>query len=164
MPKAIVPEPGDVFDPLNDDGRYHNFHGDHVPESKLTDYVDAMDKHQKRSLLILIREGVLTDECFININDASTPERVQIPIPRIVETMKKIESNALSMQREKPLSLRIFYAKHYSSASFQRQHRSDLDVRSLSTGRYTMPIWLALFVAIIFEHYSLVYSATDVLI
>ncbi|CAJ0608926.1 unnamed protein product [Cylicocyclus nassatus] len=112
-----------------------------VPESKLMDYVDAMDKHQKRSLLNLIREGVLTDECFININDTSIPERVQVPIPRVVEAMKKIESNALIMHREKPLSLRIFYAKHYSSASFQSQHRADLDVRSLSTGRFTMPVW-----------------------
>ncbi|KHJ83394.1 hypothetical protein OESDEN_16909 [Oesophagostomum dentatum] len=45
------------------------------------------------------------------------------------------------MHSEKPISLRIFYAKHYSSASFRNQHKADLDVRSLSSGRFTMPIW-----------------------
>ncbi|KAK6766232.1 hypothetical protein RB195_025868 [Necator americanus] len=131
------------FDPLNNgDETYRNIHHDeHIPEYKLLDYVHDMDKHQKRSLLNLIREGILTDECFINITDASTPERLQAPIPRIVEAMKTAEKNVLSMDCKKPLTLRIFYAKHYSSASFQNQHKADLDVRSLSAGRFTMPIW-----------------------
>ncbi|KAK6056471.1 hypothetical protein COOONC_06023 [Cooperia oncophora] len=95
-------------------------------ESLMSDYCSCvtanqhnMDKHQKRSLLNLIREGILTDESFINITDSSTPERVQVPIPRIVEAMKTGERKMLSMHNNKPLTLRIFYAKHYSSASFE---------------------------------------------
>ncbi|KAK6033368.1 hypothetical protein OSTOST_00414 [Ostertagia ostertagi] len=113
----------------------------HVPENKLLDYEHKMDKHQKRSLLNLIREGILTDESFINITDSSTPERVQVPIPRIVDAMKTAQRKVLSMHNNKPLTLRVFYAKHYSSASFENQHKADLDVRSLSAGRFTMPVW-----------------------
>ncbi|PIO65460.1 hypothetical protein TELCIR_12871 [Teladorsagia circumcincta] len=66
------------FDPLGvGDVAHHHHHDEHVPENKLLDYEHKMDKHQKRSLLNLIREGILTDESFINITDASTPERVQ---------------------------------------------------------------------------------------
>lgn len=129
-----------TFGALTNGDASHN-HDEHVPESKLLEYEHKMDKHQKRSLLNLIREGILTDECFINITDVSTPERVQVPIPRIVEAMKTAERKLLSMHRNKPLTLRIFYAKHYSSATFENQHYADIDVRSLSTGRFTMPVW-----------------------
>ena len=44
------------------------------------DYIKDMDKHQKRALLNLVREGVLTDECFINLTSHIGPERIQVEI------------------------------------------------------------------------------------
>uniref|UniRef100_A0A8R1DER4 Uncharacterized protein n=2 Tax=Caenorhabditis japonica TaxID=281687 RepID=A0A8R1DER4_CAEJA len=123
----------------------YDYHGDHVDNDVILDYVTAMDKHQKRALLNLIREGVLTDECFINIATHVGPERVQVPIRRVVDAMKIIQEGEQELQKEKPTLLKIFTMKHYSSASFENHYRADLQVRSLTSARYTMPLWYTIF-------------------
>ncbi|CAP35023.2 Protein CBG17339 [Caenorhabditis briggsae] len=132
-----------------------DYHGDHVDSDVILDYVTGMDKQQKRALLNLIREGVLTDECFINISTHVGPERVQVPMGRVVDAMRIIQEGEQDLQKEKPTFLKIFTMKHYSSASFENHYRAgdfalkkskrisfiDLKVRSLTAARYTMPIW-----------------------
>ncbi|PAV70424.1 hypothetical protein WR25_18937 [Diploscapter pachys] len=108
------------------------------------DYIKDMDKHQKRALLNLVREGVLTDECFINLTSHIGPERIQVPMTKVVETMRNDESDYLQFHAKKPWLLRIAFMKHYSSANFSNQHKSDLNVRSLPAARYTMPVCLCI--------------------
>ena len=49
-----------------------------MADYQILEYIAGMDKHQKRSLLNLVREGILTDECFIQVSTDSGPERVQV--------------------------------------------------------------------------------------
>uniref|UniRef100_A0A1I7WXR2 START domain-containing protein n=1 Tax=Heterorhabditis bacteriophora TaxID=37862 RepID=A0A1I7WXR2_HETBA len=100
-------------DYTSDNIKYHHNYKV-ISDRKILGYITEMNKHQKRSLLNLVRDGILTDECFINISEHQSPERVQIYMPRVVDAFKNEESRFLKLQRDKSLTLRIFYAKHYS--------------------------------------------------
>lgn len=45
-------------------------------------------------------------------------------MPRVVDTLTDAERKFVHEQELRPLLLRIAYAKHYSSASFERLHKA----------------------------------------
>lgn len=53
-----------------------------MADYQILEYIAAMDKHQKRSMLNLVREGILTDECFLQFSTDSGPERVQVRLKK----------------------------------------------------------------------------------
>lgn len=45
-------------------------------------------------------------------------------MPRVVEAMRIIQEGEQDLQKEKPMLLKIFTMKHYSSASFDNHYRA----------------------------------------
>ncbi|CAB3401131.1 unnamed protein product [Caenorhabditis bovis] len=126
----------------------------------LLKYIRSLSKTEIRKLLnpvregiltedtvlhINIQEGILTDDCFINISNHIGPDKIYVPVPRVIGAFRVAEQNMIELHAEKPILLKIVNLQHYSSAKFARSYRSDFEIKSLTAARFTMSIWYTVF-------------------
>jgi hypothetical protein len=48
------------------------------PTDFVSDFIDKLSKHQKRAVLTCTRDGLLTDESFLNVFSYTGPDRIQV--------------------------------------------------------------------------------------
>uniref|UniRef100_A0A914Y9Q6 Uncharacterized protein n=1 Tax=Panagrolaimus superbus TaxID=310955 RepID=A0A914Y9Q6_9BILA len=53
-------------------------HIDAPPTDFVKEFIEGLTKKQKHSLLLLIRDGLLTDESFLNVSTYTGPDRIQV--------------------------------------------------------------------------------------
>jgi hypothetical protein len=145
--------------------RYGEFDGgfdvDTPPVDFVSDFIGKLSKHQKRAILICAREGLLTDESFLNVSIYTGPDRIQVI--RTIEklqicvqvSMKKVVDIIGVYERQrheefygKSFFVRLFHCCHLSSADFDYAKKADLDVKQLTAGRQKMPIYFTILFAL----------------
>ncbi|KAI6176918.1 hypothetical protein M3Y97_00850700 [Aphelenchoides bicaudatus] len=75
---------------ISDHVRYGGFDGgfdevDIPPVDFVSDFISKLTKHQKRAILMLARDGLLTDESFLNVAIYTGPDRIQVSMKKTVD-------------------------------------------------------------------------------
>ncbi|CAD5221142.1 unnamed protein product [Bursaphelenchus xylophilus] len=115
------------------------------PTDFVVDFIEKMDKYKKRRLLYCAREGLLSDESFLNVNTYLGPDRVQVSMKKVVETMKTWELGEAALFESRPLVYKICKLSFLSSANFDKAKKADLDVRQLQSGRCKLSVFYSIF-------------------
>ncbi|CAD5214794.1 unnamed protein product [Bursaphelenchus okinawaensis] len=111
------------------------------PTDFVVNFIEKLNKHKKRRLLNCARDGILSDESFLNVNTYLGPDRVQVSMKKVVETMKTWELGEVAVFENRSILYKMYKLCHVSSANFDEAKKADLDVRSLMCGRIKLPVY-----------------------
>jgi len=118
------------------------------PTDFVREFIESLTKHQKQSMTLLIKDGLLTDESFVNVGNYTGPDRVQVSMKKVVDILSERERRNLNRANEKFFLIRILFMQHYSSANFEKMKKTDLDISHLRCGRQKMSIWYTILFAL----------------
>ncbi|KAK0397156.1 hypothetical protein QR680_002009 [Steinernema hermaphroditum] len=118
------------------------FHDVEMPASDyVTEFINDLTKTQKRAVLACAKDGLLTDESFINVSHFSGPDRMQVSMKKVVDIIASKEQLDDQILAARRWFVRFLSSAHYSSGNFEAAQRADLKVRTLRTGRQSMSVW-----------------------
>ncbi|TMS36748.1 hypothetical protein L596_003840 [Steinernema carpocapsae] len=129
------------------------FHNVEMPASDyVTEFIHGLTKRQKRAVLSCARDGLLTDESFLNVSKFTGPDRMQVvkyvsmkKVVNIISHQEKLKNLQL---RQRNWFVRLLNTAHYSSGNYSAAQRADLNVRSLCAGRQRMSLWYTVLFAV----------------
>ncbi|KAI6201394.1 hypothetical protein M3Y96_00837100 [Aphelenchoides besseyi] len=128
--------------------RYGGFESIEMPPTDfVSNFIDQLTKHQKRAVLMCARDGLLTDESFLNVSSYEGPDRIQVSMKKVVDIIREWELHKMSIAIERPWIVRILCWSHFSSADFERSKKADLDVRQLYSSRQKMSVYFTILFA-----------------
>ncbi|KAI6235444.1 hypothetical protein M3Y95_00052300 [Aphelenchoides besseyi] len=129
--------------------RYGGFESIEMPPTDfVSNFIDQLTKHQKRAVLMCARDGLLTDESFLNVSSYDGPDRIQVSMKKVVDIIREWELHKMSVAIERPWIVRVLRWSHFSSADFERSKKADLDVRQLYSSRQKMSVYFTLLFAL----------------
>uniref|UniRef100_A0AC34PUH3 Uncharacterized protein n=1 Tax=Panagrolaimus sp. JU765 TaxID=591449 RepID=A0AC34PUH3_9BILA len=111
------------------------------PTDFVREFIESLTKKQKQAIASLIRDGLLTDESFLNVSNYTGPDRVQVSMKKVIDILTEKEHRNLTKSNEQLFFLKLLFMQHYSSANFDKMKKTDLDVSRLKGGRQKMSIW-----------------------
>ncbi|KAH7722644.1 Protein F46C3.2 [Aphelenchoides avenae] len=118
------------------------------PTDFVTRFIDELSKRQKRAIVLCAKDGLLTDEAFLNVSTYLGPDRIQVSMKKVVEVLSEQERRILSKEYDRNFCMRLWHLSHYSSANFDQTKKSDLDVRHLRCGRQKLSFWYTVLFAL----------------
>ncbi|KAI6240945.1 hypothetical protein M3Y99_00403900 [Aphelenchoides fujianensis] len=141
--------------------RYGGFESiDMPPTDFVSDFIDKLSKHQKRAVLMCARDGLLTDESFLNVSSYNGPDRIQVSMKKVVEIIRDWELHKQRAAAKRSCFFRVLNWSHFSSADFERAKKADLEVRQLVSSRQKMSVYFTLLFALMtfFTFFSHIWS------
>ena len=94
------------------------------PTDFVREFIESLTKHQKQAMTLLIKDGLLTDESFVNVCNYTGPDRVQVSMKKVVDILSERERRNLNRANEKLFLIRLFFMQHYSSANFEKMKKT----------------------------------------
>ncbi|KAE9556022.1 hypothetical protein FO519_000768 [Halicephalobus sp. NKZ332] len=134
--------PGAIETEMSEHIRTGAFESIDVPPTDFVrEFIESLTKKQKQAMTLLIKDGLLTDESFMNVGNYTGPDRVQVSMKKVVDILSERERRNLDRANGKYVLIRLLFMQHYSSANFEKMKKTDLDVSHLRCGRQKMSIW-----------------------